>query len=229
MGGLRIFGEYVLEILLVTLLVALSAASIVFLIPMMVGLTGYFKNKKDVRLFRDIFLTIKENWVLLIPFTIFELLIIAFPVLNIYFLNTHPENMNYFLLAISYIALFIGGIYLTTGPTIIVNMNINFFQLLRNGFMLLFGGLLRSLGSIALMVGLFALVLYYPYAVVATLYVVPLLTTKLMYENLLVLKARVLQTSVYELKKQQTSDDYLDETGAVKRTEGNGEKNGKDQ
>ena len=222
MKGLRIFGEYIVEIVVVTLLMALSAATVIMFIPMVVGMTGFFKNKKDVRLFRDIFLTMKENWKILIPYTIFELLIIIFPVLNIYFFNTHLDKMNYFLLAVSYIALVVGGIYLTTAPTIIVNMNINFFQLLRNGFMLLFGGLFRSIASVAVIGGILALVLLYPYAIPATLYLAPLLTSKLMLENFYVLKARVLGTSVYAVKQEELNDDYLDERGMVKHAEEQG-------
>ena len=89
MNGLRIFGEYVVEFVVVTLLVALSAVSVIFFIPMLVGLNGFFKHKKNERLFKDIFITIKENWKILIPYSIFELLITVFPILNIYYLNTH--------------------------------------------------------------------------------------------------------------------------------------------
>ena len=224
MKGLRILGEYILEFLFVTFLVALSAASVVFFIPVLVGLNGYFRNKKDVRLFRDVFITMKQNALILIPFTIFELLIIVFPMLNIYYFNTHPEKMNFFLLAVSYVALFVGVIYFANGPTIIVNMKVNFFQLLYNGFMLTFGGLLRSIVSLLLVAGVVALILFYPYAVVATFYLVPFAVTKLMTENFYVLKARVLGTNVYEVKKKENEDDYLDERGRVKHTIQEGDK-----
>ena len=224
MRGIRILGDYILEFVVITLLVALSAVTVVMFVPMLVGLNGYFKNKKEVRLFRDIFITIKENYKIIIPYTIFELLIIVFPVLNIYYFNTHPLNMNYFLLAVSYVALVIASIYLATGPTIIVNMNVKFLQLIYNGFMLVFGGLIRSLASIALIAGIFALVLYYPYVIVATLYVVPLLTTKLMLENFYVLKARALGTNVYQIKKGLENDDYLDENGKINHQENGGKK-----
>lgn len=224
MRGIRILGDYILEFVVITLLVALSAVTVVMFIPMLVGLNGYFKNKKDVRLFKDIFLTIKENYKVIIPYTIFLLLIIIFPILNIYYFNTHPIKMNYFLLAVSYIALVIASIYLATGPTIIVNMNVSFFQLLYNGFMLLFGGLIRSLASIALIAGIFALILYYPYVIVVTLYIVPYATTRLMIENFYVLKARALNTNVYQIKKELESDDYLSEDGRVNHGKNGGKK-----
>ena len=228
MKGLRTFGEYVSEFLIVTLLVILSAATVVFFIPMMVGLNGFFKNKKDVRLYKDIFRTMKENWKILIPYTIFELLIIVFPTLNIYYFNTHLDKMNYIVLAVSYVTLVVGAIYFTTAPTIIVNMNVNFFQLLHNGFMLLFGGLLRSLAALLLVAGFLALVLFYPYVIVATLYLIPMLVTKLMTENLYTLKARMMQTNVYQLKKEETSDDFFDDRGRINRQEENGGKNEKE-
>lgn len=212
MRGFRILGEYILEIVVVTLLVAVSALSVIFFIPMIVGLTGFFKNKKDVRLFKDIFITIKDNVKILIPFSIFELLIIVFPVLNIYYFNTHLEHLNGFLLAISYVALVIGGIYFATAPTIIVNMNVNFFQLLRNGFMLLFGSLMRTILALLIVGGTIALVLLWPYGVIATFYLVPFALTKLMIENFYVLKARSLGTNVYTLKNQEQEENFIDTT-----------------
>ena len=217
MKGIGKFGEYVLEVVVVTLLVAISAATVIPFIPMMVGLAGYFRNKKEVRMFRDIFDTIKENWKILIPYTIFQLLITVFPILNIFYFNTHLEQMNGFILAVSYVALVVGAIYFATAPTIIVHMNVSFFQLLRNGFMLLFGGLFRSILALATVAGVVALILLYPYAIIATLYLVPFFLTRLMLENLYVLKARMLGTNVYSVKKaeQEEEEDYYRQTAPV--------------
>ena len=208
MRGMRILGDYILEIVVITLITAASIASVILFIPCMVGLNNYFKNKKDVRLFRDIFTPIKEDYKVIIPFTIFELLITVFPILNIYFFNTNPEKINVIILGVSYVALFVGAIYFVTGPTIISNMNVTFFQLLRNGFMLLFGSLVRSVAALLIVAGVVALILLYPYALPATLYLVPLLVTKLMMENFYTLKARVLHTNVYNIKKQNETDGY---------------------
>lgn len=228
MRGLRIVGDYALEFLVVTLLVALSALSVIFFIPMLVGVTGYFSNSLDVRRFKDIFTTIGKNWKVLIFYTLFQLIIIVFPVLNIYFFNTHPENTNYFVLAVSVVALVVGVMYLATAPTVIVNMKVKFRHLIYNGIMMLFGSLWRSIIAVLLLGGVVALVLYYPYALVFTLYAVPFVITRLMKENFYHLKAKQLNTSVYELKKVQKDDDYLDEKGAVKRDDDMEKKNEKD-
>lgn len=217
MKGLRILGDYALEFLVVTLLMALSALSVIFFVPMMVGVTGYFSNDIDSRRFKDIFVTIGRNWKVIIPYTLFQLIIIVFPVLNIYFFNTHPENVNYFVLAVCVVALFVGVIYLATAPTVIVNMDVKFRQLIYNGIMMLFGSLWRSIVAVLLIAGVVALILYYPYAVILTLYVVPMIISRVMTENFYCLKAKALNTSVFELKKNKNTDDYLDEKGAVKR------------
>lgn len=219
MKGFRLFGDYAFEFLVITLLLALSAVLIIPFVPMLVGVTGYFKTDINTRRFKDIFTSIGKNRIILIFYTIFQLVIIVFPVLNIYFFNTHPENTNYFVLAVSCIALFIGIIYLVTSPTVIVNMRVNFFQLLYNGIMLIFGGFLRSLIAVACTAGVVALILFYPYVVPLTLYALPLLISKLMAENFLKLKAKALKTSVFELKKKQSEDDYIDEYGEINRTE----------
>lgn len=219
MKSFRLFGDYAFEFLIVTVLLALSAITVIPFIPMLTGVTGYFKNNINTRRLKDIFTTIAKNWKILIFYTVFQLVIIVFPVLNIYFFNTHPERVNYFVLAVSCIALFVGIIYLVTSPTVIVNMHVTLRQLFYNGIMLLFGGLLRSIFSIACVAGIVALIIFYPYAVPLTLYAVPLLVSKFMAENFIRLKAKALNTSVFELKKQQTEDDYLDENGEINRTE----------
>ena len=219
MKGLRLLGDYALEFVVVTLLVALSALSVIFFVPMIVGVTAYFKNDINTRRFKDIFTTIGKNWKILIFYTLFQLIIIVFPVLNIYFFNTHPENVNYFVLAVSVIALIVGVIYLATAPTVIVNMEVTFRQLIYNGIMMLFGSLWRSLVSVLIIAGIVALILYYPYVVVITLYVAPMIISRMMKENFYHLKAKALNTSVFELKKKEKDDDYLDEKGAVKRDE----------
>ncbi len=223
MKGLKVLGDYVTEFIVITVLVALSAFTVIGFIPMIVGVTGFFQNAMGDRRIKDIFTAIKENWKILIFYTVFQLIIIVFPVLNIYFFNTHPEKINQFVLAVSYIALFVGVVFIATAPTVIVNMNVTFRQLLYNGVMMLFGSLLRSIAAVGVMAGVVALILYYPYAVVLTLYAAPLLTSMLMRENFLHLKAKALGTSVYELKKKQNEDDYLDEMGAIRRTDENGE------
>ena len=228
MKGFRVFGDYALEFLVVTVLVALSALTVVFFVPMIVGVTGYFKNNIDSRRFKDIFTTIGNNWKILIFYTLFQLIIIVFPVLNIYFFNTHPENTSYFVLAVSVVALVVGIIYLATAPTVIVNMDVKFRQLIYNGIMMLFGSLWRSLVSVLLIGGVVALIIYYPYVVIATLYAVPLLISRLMTENFYHLKAKALNTSVFELKKKQNDDDYLDEKGAIKRDDDTEKYNEKD-
>ena len=219
MKGLRILGDYALEFLVVTLLVALSAMTVIFFVPMMVGVTAFFSRDINTRRFKDIFVAIGRNWKILIFYTLFQLVIIIFPVLNIYFFNTHPENVNYFVLAVSVVALFVGIIYLATAPTVIVNMDVTFRQLIYNGIMMVFGSLWRSIIAILVIAGIVALILYYPYAVVVTLYVAPMIISRLMRENFYHLKAKALKTSVFELKKKEKEDDYLDEKGAVKRDE----------
>ena len=224
MKGLRVVGDYALEFLVITLLVALSAVTILPFIPMLVGVTAFFGNEMGTRRFKDIFTAIGANWKILIFYTLFQLVIILFPVLNIYFFNTHPERINNFVLAVSYIALVVGVVFLATAPTVIVNMKVNFFQLLRNGIMMLFGSLWRSLVSIAIIAGIVAMIIYYPYPIVLTLYAAPLVNAKLMKENFYHLKAKALGTSVYELKKKQKEDDYLDEKGQIKPIDDNGDK-----
>lgn len=215
MRGLQLFGEYLWEFFVVSVLLAASALLIIPFIPMVIGVTGFFSSKKSVRRFKDIFTTIGSSFGLIALYTVFELVFIVFSVLNIYFLSTHPEQMNYFILVLCCVALVVGIVYLVTGPIIIVNMKVNFRQLLYNGLKLLSGGILRSLLSVAIVGGVVALIMFYPYAVPLTLYAVPYFLTKLLTENFYVLKAKSLKVSVYELKNNIGKDNYLNEYGEV--------------
>lgn len=219
MHGLQVFGEYVFEVFVVSLLLAASALLVIPFIPMFIGVIGFFKSDKKTRRFKDIFTTIGSSFGTIAIYTIFELVIILFPILNIYFFNTHPESTNYFVLAVCVVALVVGVIYLINGPIIIVNMQVGFRQLLYNGFMLLFGGLFRSVLALGVIGGVVALIMFYPYVLPLTLYAVPYVLSKLLTENFYVLKAKALKTSVYELKHNIDKDDYINENGEVNHDE----------
>lgn len=211
MKGLRILGDYILEFVVIVLLAIVSIATIIGFVPMVVGFAGYFSNKKDVRVFKDIFVTIGGCWKTLIPYTIFQLIMILVPVLNIYYFNTHIDAINPFFLGVSYVALVIGGFYLMSAPMVLVNMDVTFFQLLRNGFVMLFAGPVRTLISLLILAAVFLSISYAPYLTIPLLYFAPLFITGLMKENFLYLKAKALGTNVYELKNNSEKDDYSNE------------------
>ncbi len=208
---LQIFGDYVLEFFVVTILLILSLALVIPFIPMVVGVTGYFKRDINSRRFKDIFTTMKENWKILIFYTLFQLIILFVSVLNIFYFNSHLENKFYFILIVSYIALIIGIFYLITAPTIIVNMNVTFKQLLYNGFMLLMGNLKNTIFALVLAALVVVLILYFPYVIPFMFYFVTLLSQKLMSENFLKLKAKALGVRVEDLKKESEEDEFLSE------------------
>lgn len=216
MKGLASFGERLTEFFVITILLALSAVTVLPFVPVWVGVTAFLGQHKDKRRWKDVFTTIGKNWKVLIPYTLFQLAILLFAVLNVYFFNTHPEQMNYFIYAVSYVALVVGLMIFVSAPTIIVYMNVTFRQLLSNSIMLMFGSLWRGLASVAVIFGVFMMVLYAPYYVILTLYVAPLLITNLMKENFYHLKAKALHTSVYELKKREVADDYTVEADGKK-------------
>ena len=72
MRGLRLVGDYALEFIVITLLLTLSAATVILFIPMLVGVTAYFKEDIDTRRFKDIFTAISKNRKILIFYIIFQ-------------------------------------------------------------------------------------------------------------------------------------------------------------
>ncbi|MBQ3253752.1 MAG: hypothetical protein IJA65_04265 [Acholeplasmatales bacterium] len=219
MKGLRIIGDYFLEYLIITLLLILSAILIIPFIPVFIGVISYFRRDLDARMLKDIFVPIKENLVIIIKFTIFELVLLSFSALNIYFMNTNLEVMNEFILFISYVGLIIGIIFLINAPIIILNMNVNLRQLLFNSIALIFGGFVNSLLAIAA-VGVYVVAgILFPYLLLIGIYIVPFFVSKYTNQNLLKLKARKLKTTVEELTKKENQDDYFDEKGYINHSE----------
>lgn len=206
---MQIIGDYIFEFFVITILLILSLALVIPFIPMVVGVVGYFKRNIHSRRLKDIFSTIKENWKILIFYTLFQLVILIASSLNIFYLNSHLKNSNSFILVLSYIALIFGIYYLITAPTIIVNMNVSFPQLLFNGFMLLLGNLKNTFLSLLLVALIVVLILYFPYIILFMFYFVTLLSQKLMTDNFYRLKAKALGVSVEDLKKESNDDDYL--------------------
>lgn len=206
--SLQSIGDYILDYLVVTTLLVVSLALVIPFIPMLVGITGYFKRDIRFRRFKDIFTCIRENGKILIFYTIFQLVILLVSILNIFYMNHYPEHSNLFVLFISYIALFIGIFYLITAPTIILYMNVTFRQLLYNSLILLLGSLKNTILSLALIAVTVLAVLYFPYIVIFMLYFVVLLNQRGMLESFYKLKAKALGVRIEDLKKESEDDEF---------------------
>ena len=138
MKGLRLLGDVIFEYLIITLILILSICLVIPFIPVFVGVIAYLRLDINARTLRDFWMGIKENIKILIPYSIFELTILAFSILNLYFFLTHPEKNQMIVLILSYIALFIGIVFFIHAPIIILTMKVNFRQLMYNSIMLIF-------------------------------------------------------------------------------------------
>ena len=134
-------------------------------------------------------------------------------------MNTNPENANNFVLMISYMGLVLGIFFIIHSPIIILNMNVNFKQLLFNSIVLIFGGFKNSLICIILIGGYIILGIYVPYSLFLMIYFIPIILCKFPYRNLLKFKALKLNTTVEELTKKENQDDYLNEYGYVNHSD----------
>ena len=111
MKGLRLLGDVIFEYLIITLILILSICLVIPYIPVFVGVIDYLSLDINTRTLRDFWMGIKENIKILIPYSIFELTILAFSILNLYFFLTHPEKNQMIVLILSYIAFFIGFVF----------------------------------------------------------------------------------------------------------------------
>ena len=174
------------------MLVSVSIALVIPFPAILVGVSGYFKTDIHERRIKDIFKHIKENWVIIIKYSLFILLLSVFSIFNIYFYNTNLESINEVIYVISYLLLFFLGLSIITSPTIIINMNVTLKQLIFNSFTLIFGSIKNTLISIAIFALLVLAILFFPYIVILMFYFVIYINSTLMKENLEKLKKKVL-------------------------------------
>ena len=211
MRGFRIFGEYLFEYFVITLLLILSIVLVLPFVPMYVGIISYFTHKRNDRMLKDIFITIKENLGIIIKFTILEVIILVVSLLNIYFFMGNWEGFNIVILVLSYIALFVGIVFLAHAPMIIIGMRLNLRQLIFNCVLFFFGGLINSLISILAIAGLIVLASYYPHLAVLAVYFVPLIVSYFTLKSFRVFKAKKLNISVHELIEKENKDIYFED------------------
>lgn len=219
MKGLKIFGDYLFEYLIISILLILSFALIIPFIPMLIGVVSYFRRKFDARMLKDIFVPIKDNIKIIIKFTFLELILVIVSGLNIYYINTNPESMNHIVLLLSYVGLILALLFIVHAPVIILNMNVNLKQLIFNSVVLIFGGIKNSLYTIALLLVFIISIAYVPYMLFMLIYFIPIILQRFPYNNLIKFKAIKLGKTVEELTKQEDQDDYLDEYGYVNHSE----------
>ena len=131
-------------------------------------------------------------------------------------MNTNPDAMKTVFLFVSYIALIIGIVILINSPIILLNMNVNFKQLIYNSVALILGGVKNFILSLFIVIGYLIISSMVPVIYVLGLYFIPLCIAPLTYQSFLKLKAKALNTTVQELTKQEKEDDYIDEYGNVK-------------
>ena len=211
MKGFKIFGDYLFEYLIITLLLILSLVLVIPFIPVFIGVISYLTHKREDRMLKDVFITIKDNAKIIIKFTIFELIVMLVSILNIYFFAKHSEGFNSVILVLSYVFLVLGIIFLAHAPMIIIGMNVNLRQLIFNSFLFFFGGVVNSLIAIVSIGALFVIASYIPYGILPLIYFVAVAVAHFTYKNFLVFKAKKLNISVYELTKRQNEDDFLED------------------
>lgn len=189
--------------------------TIVGFVPMFTGMVKYFSLDRNYRRFKDIFTAIGKSPKIIVLFTIFILLMTIVPTLNIYFFATHPQNSNSFVLAISYIALVVGVLFLIAAPIVITNMNVKLGQLFYNSVAVLSSSPVSSLLCLAAAGGIIAAILYFPYIVPLTLYPFLVIISKLMCDSFDRLKAKSLGKTTEYIERNGTDDGYIDENGEV--------------
>ena len=158
----RIICSNLFDFLVIDLLLILSIA-LVFPFPsIFVGVVHYFERSWDDRRLGDIFAIYKDNWSILIKFSLYIVIAYAASIADIVFLR-RPEVGYIVVNIIGYTVLILATITLINGPMLILHMNLNFKQLLFNSYMLIFGKWWLFLITIIIYAGVVVLCIFFPY------------------------------------------------------------------
>lgn len=206
----RIVGTYVFDYFIITLLLSLSLASVIFFIPMYVGVVSYFQREFEERRLKDIFTYLKEDWAIIIKFTFLELFVLIIPILNLVYFNS-GDRSNTPITIISFVVLIYGALMFVNAPILILNMKLKLPQLMFNSIILIYGKWYLSIITIVLVVGVTIGLLYFPYITPFVLYFLAFIIAKSTYVNFEAVKIKTLkrQGVLEDVKEEEKSNDDI--------------------
>lgn len=145
------WGSVATDLLVATLILVVSIVLLPVFPAMFAAFEVYLHKSSIDRKLKDPFIFIKDNWSILLRFTILMLVMWVFPILTLFFVPT-TAPMYVVVSALAWIILVFSIIILVAAPVIIDKMNVNLRQLVANSFLFIFGSPLYSFLSIALAV-----------------------------------------------------------------------------
>ncbi len=188
----RIVGTYIFDYVVITLLLSLSLASVIFFIPIYVGVVKYFQREFEERRLKDIFTYLKDDWAIVIKYTILELLVLIIPILNIVYFNSGDRSNNVITI-ISFVVLIYGVLMFINGPILILNMKLTLFQLIFNSIILIYGKWYLTVITLVVIVGSVIGLLYFPYITPFVLYFFAFIVAKSTLVNFEAVKLKTLK------------------------------------
>ena len=188
----RIVGTYIFDYVVITLLLSLSLASVIFFIPIYVGVVKYFQREFEERRLKDIFTYLKDDWAIVIKYTILELLVLIIPILNIVYFNSGDRSNNVITI-ISFVVLIYGVLMFINGPILILNMKLTLFQLMFNSIILIYGKWYLTVITLVVIVGSVIGLLYFPYIIPFVLYFFAFIVAKSTLVNFEAVKLKTLK------------------------------------
>lgn len=188
----RIVGTYIFDYVVITLLLSLSLASVIFFIPIYVGVVKYFQREFEERRLKDIFTYLKDDWAIVIKYTILELLVLIIPILNIVYFNSGDRSNNVITI-ISFVVLIYGVLMFINGPILILNMKLTLFQLMFNSIILIYGKWYLTVITLVVIVGSVIGLLYFPYITPFVLYFFAFIVAKSTLVNFEAVKLKTLK------------------------------------
>lgn len=203
--GLRKLGTFIFDYLVITVLLTLSLA-LIFPFPfILTGVHNYFLYKFEDRRLANIFNILKENWKILLKFSILWGVVVILSVVELVAFNLNGWK-NDFLTTICYVLLFFSVIFITNAPMIVLRMNVNLKQLLFNCFTLIYGCWWFILISIALTIGYFVAFAYFPYISGIGLYILALVANFATRRAIRNLKAKALKVNPNTIEEPENKD-----------------------
>lgn len=193
-------GTFIFDYLAITLLLTLSLL-LVFPFPFMVtGVHKYFLFKFEERRLAVIFETIKENWKILLKFSLFWGFVVLLSTYEIIMFN-YAKFTSISITVICYILLVLMIICITNMPMIVIRMNVTFKQLLFNCITLIYGKWYLCLLAYILTIGYIVGVSFFVFVAPVGLYFLIWFDNFATRKAINQLKAKILKVNVNEIEE----------------------------
>lgn len=169
--------EQLFDYLVITLILLISLGLVLPFTTVFGVVIAYFATPSDSRTLKGMWRIFKANYKNYLLYGLFTTLMMGMPILSIRVFTIPTTLYTQVFIFLSWTLLFLGLLFLLFAPIVIIRMQVSFRQLVINSIAVIVRGHITSLILVVVAGGVLVLGLYYPLALVPSLYFVAFIDT----------------------------------------------------